>query len=136
MTPTPAPTRCLMSRAFSRTRARSISTVTWRLRDIEVAAFDRLADHQAIVSSSSDSPSVRNRPASLTSAPPNHAGGFVFELDALPPFLAAAGAAGAAGAGGAIDAPLLSVESAISLLTLSLLEIVLGIDNIVFIAIL
>jgi predicted tellurium resistance membrane protein TerC len=53
------------------------------------------------------------------------------ELDAFPSFLSAAtpGAVGPA-------APLLSVESAISLLTLSLLEIVLGIDNIVFIAIL
>jgi predicted tellurium resistance membrane protein TerC len=57
----------------------------------------------------------------------------VFELDALPSFLAAAGPANGAGPA---DVPLLSVESAISLLTLSLLEIVLGIDNIVFIAIL
>jgi predicted tellurium resistance membrane protein TerC len=59
----------------------------------------------------------------------------VLEFEAIPSFLAAAGSADGA-AGAAADAPLLSVQSAISLLTLSLMEIVLGIDNIVFIAIL
>ena len=58
-------------------------------------------------------------------------------LEACSSFLAAAGAAtqGAAGATGEV-APLLSVESLVSLFTLTLMEIVLGIDNIVFIAIL
>ena len=45
-------------------------------------------------------------------------------------------AAAAQDAGPADAGPLLSVESLISLLTLTVLEIVLGIDNIVFIAIL
>ena len=47
----------------------------------------------------------------------------------------AAAAAGAADAAAAVP-PLFSVESALALLTLTVLEIVLGIDNIVFIAVL
>ena len=59
-------------------------------------------------------------------------------LEACSSFLAAAGAAtqGAGGAAAGEVAPLLSVESLVSLFTLTLMEIVLGIDNIVFIAIL
>ena len=54
----------------------------------------------------------------------------------LAPIAFVLAAAATQGAGTAEAAPLLSVQSLISLLTLSLLEIVLGIDNIVFIAIL
>ena len=54
----------------------------------------------------------------------------------LPSFLAAAATQDAGASAGGAVAPLLSTESLVSLLTLSLLEIVLGIDNIVFIAIL
>lgn len=54
-------------------------------------------------------------------------------LEHLIPLLASAPVAGAGGAGA--DA-LLSVDSAVALLTLTALEIVLGIDNIVFLAIL
>jgi predicted tellurium resistance membrane protein TerC len=58
-------------------------------------------------------------------------------LEEFSCFLAAAGASTQGAGGAAADpGPLLSAESAVSLLTLSLLEIVLGIDNIVFIAIL
>jgi predicted tellurium resistance membrane protein TerC len=57
-------------------------------------------------------------------------------LSALPPLVALASPEGAAAAAAAAPHDLFSVQSAISLATLAALEIVLGIDNIVFIAIL
>ena len=54
----------------------------------------------------------------------------------LAPIAFLLAAAATQGAGAAEAAPLFSVQSLISLLTLSALEIVLGIDNVVFIAIL
>ena len=57
-------------------------------------------------------------------------------LSALPPLVALASPEAATAAGAPVVHDLFSVQSAISLATLAALEIVLGIDNIVFIAIL